>query len=245
MSRIRPASVAAATMYEGHPTPGLLSDFILGSQDGLVNVLGVLLGLVSAGQNRSIVLVATFAALAAETISMAAVAYTSTRARRSFYLAEARREEWEMKNLPDAERKEVEEILSQWGFEGTEKDRLLDQIIAKPKAMLDLMMAFELHLAPVSEDQPRRSFYVVGLATVVGSIIPILPFLLTANVELAALVAVVLAAIVLFTVGYYEARTTVGSVWKSGARMLAIGLAAGFAGFVVGLAISAFAGGGL
>ncbi len=245
MTPVRPASVAAATASEGHPTPGLLSDFILGSQDGLVNVLGVLLGLVSAGQNRSVVLVATFAALAAETISMAAVAYTSTRARRSFYLAEAKREEWEMKNLPAAERQEVNDILSQWGFEGEEKSRLLDQIVAKPKAMLDLMMAFELHLAPVSEDQPRRSFYIVGVATVVGSIIPILPFLLTTNVDTAAIASVILAAIVLFTVGWYEARATVGSVWRSGVRMLVIGLAAGFAGFVVGILISTFAGGGL
>src|SRR2546426_8078926 len=33
-----------ARSIEQHPKPGLLSDFILGSQDGLVNVLGVILG---------------------------------------------------------------------------------------------------------------------------------------------------------------------------------------------------------
>src|SRR5438445_8509422 len=31
-------------LAEKHAQPGLLSDFILGSQDGLVNVLGVILG---------------------------------------------------------------------------------------------------------------------------------------------------------------------------------------------------------
>ena len=31
-------------LAEEHAQPGLLSDFILGSQDGLVNVLGVILG---------------------------------------------------------------------------------------------------------------------------------------------------------------------------------------------------------
>ena len=245
MSIIRPASVAAATAAEGHPTPGLLSDFILGSQDGLVNVLGVLLGLVSAGQGRTVVLIATFAALAAETISMAAVAYTSTRARRAFYLSEEKREQWEMKHLPEAERNEVDEILVQWGFAGEEKSRLLDQIVAKPKAMLDLMMAFELHLAPVSEEQPRRSLYIVGLATAVGSIIPIAPFLLTTSIETATIAAIVLSAVMLFTVGWYEARTTTGSLWRSGVRMLLIGLAAGFAGFLVGYAIHIFAGAGV
>src|SRR2546425_10215052 len=32
------------SLAEKHAQPGLLSDFILGSQDGLVNVLGVILG---------------------------------------------------------------------------------------------------------------------------------------------------------------------------------------------------------
>ncbi|MEM0128648.1 MAG: VIT1/CCC1 transporter family protein [Thermoplasmata archaeon] len=235
MSRIRPASAEAAVPLEGHPTPGLLSDFILGSQDGLVNVLGILLGLASAGEGRAVILVATVAALAAETISMAAVAYTSTRARRQFYLAEQDRERWEMEHLPDAERQEVREILDRWGFEGEEREDLLDRIVRKPKAMLDLMMAFELHLAPVSAEQPQRSALIVGLATVVGSVIPILPFLLTANVPLAAAAAVVLAGGMLFAIGWYEARTTVGSLWRSGLRMLVIGLAAGFAGFLVGI----------
>ncbi len=121
MTRIRPASVDAATAAEAHPTPGLLSDFILGSQDGLVNVLGILLGLASAGEGRTVILIATIAALAAETISMAAVAYTSTRARRQFYLAEERRERWEMDHLPDAERQEVREILDRWEFQGEER----------------------------------------------------------------------------------------------------------------------------
>lgn len=237
---IRPASVAAATAHEGHPTPGLLSDFILGSQDGLVNVLGVLLGLVSAGQGRSVVLVATFAALAAETISMAAVAYTSTRARRSFYLSQANREVWEMKNLPEAERAEVDEILTQWGFEGEEKSRLLDQIIAKPKAMLDLMMAFELHLSPVAEDQPLQSGLIVLGATVVGSFIPLVPFFVFPTMlHLAAVISVIASGAMLFAVGWYEARTTLGVTWRSGLRMVVIGLAAGLGGFAIGLLANA------
>ena len=238
MTRIRPASVDAATAAEAHPTPGLLSDFILGSQDGLVNVLGILLGLASAGEGRTVILIATIAALAAETISMAAVAYTSTRARRQFYLAEERRERWEMDHLPDAERQEVREILDRWEFQGEEREKLLDQIVAKPKAMLDLMMAFELHIAPVAEDQPRKSALIVGLATVVGSVLPILPFLITANVLTAAIASVVLAAGMLFAIGWYEAQTTVGSLWRAGLRMLVIGLAAGFAGFLVGVLIN-------
>ena len=37
---------------EEHARPGLLSDFILGSQDGLVNVLGVILGIAIAAHQQ-------------------------------------------------------------------------------------------------------------------------------------------------------------------------------------------------
>ena len=90
-----------------HARPGLLSDFILGSQDGLVNVLGVLLGVAVASQNPRIIIAAGLAATFAESISMAAVAYTSTLARRDHYVGEREREIREMRDLPDAERAEI------------------------------------------------------------------------------------------------------------------------------------------
>ena len=65
---------------ERHSRPTLLSNFILGSQDGLVNVLGIILGLTAATADVRIFFVAALAALAAESISMGAVAYTSTAA---------------------------------------------------------------------------------------------------------------------------------------------------------------------
>ena len=73
---------------EQHARPTLLSDFILGSEDGIVNVLGIILGLSAATANVRLIIIATLAALAAESIAMGAVAYTSTRSRRRLYLAE-------------------------------------------------------------------------------------------------------------------------------------------------------------
>ncbi len=222
--------------HEAHRHPTRLSDFILGSQDGLVNVLGILLGLVAAGSSMRLITVGALAALAAESISMGAVAYTSTLARRKLYLSELQRETREMREVPELEREEVRVILRHWGYEGEEVEEMLRRIEAKPKAWLDLMMAFELNLPEVTEDQPTRSAVTVLGATVFGSIVPLVPFLAGLPREPAAIVAVAVSAAILFGIGYYEARTTIGSLWASGARMLVIGLGAGFAGFVVGLA---------
>ncbi len=228
----------SAKGYEAHPHPTLLSDFILGSQDGLVNVLGILLGLSAASVNVHIILIAGLAALGAESISMGAVAYTSTLARRRLYLSEVQREQDEMREIPDVEREEVREVLVEWGYTGQDLEDLLDRICRNPRAWIEFMMAFELKLAPVKETQARDSALVVFLATVAGSVIPILPFLVPDFALLARVVAaVILAAATLAVVGVYEARTTGGRPFQNAAQMIVIGLAAGFAGFVIGLAL--------
>jgi vacuolar iron transporter family protein len=226
--------------HELHPHPTLLSDFILGSQDGLVNVLGILLGLVAAGASTQILLIAAFAALAAESISMGAVAYTSTLARRNLYLSEIERETREMREVPELEREEVRVILRKWGYEGEEVEEMLRRIEAKPRAWLDIMMAFELNLAEVGEHQPRTSGLTVLAATIAGSFLPLIPFLLPLAREVAVVASVVLTGAMLAGVGVYEAKTTSMNWWVSASRMVLIGLAAGFAGFAAGAIIGRF-----
>jgi VIT1/CCC1 family predicted Fe2+/Mn2+ transporter len=220
---------------ELHARSGLLSNFILGSQDGLVNVLGILLGLTAASSGIRLIFVAALAALVAESLSMGAVAYTSTLARRKHYLKEVSREEAEMREVPQIERDEVRGIFQKWGYEGEELERVTDLIASKPKAWLEFMMSYELRLERVDESEPRRNFLIVLSSTVFGSIIPLVPYFLVGNdVLLGALSSVAVSGVALFIIGYYEARTTVGSIWKSGLQMAAIGLAAGLAGFLVG-----------
>jgi VIT1/CCC1 family predicted Fe2+/Mn2+ transporter len=221
--------------HEAHPHPTLLSDFILGSQDGLVNVLGIVLGLTAAGTSSKIILIASLAALAAESISMGAVAYTSTLSRRNLYVSEVQREMQEMRDVPDIEREEVRVVLREWGFEGEQVETMLRMIESKPKAWLDIMMAFELNLAEVKPEQARNSGLIVLGATLAGSVVPIVPLLAGIRPPShAAIVAVLLSAVGLAVIGWYEARITVSSIWVNAPRMMLIGLGAGFAGFLVG-----------
>ena len=236
--------MAQSAQRERHPRPTLLSDFILGGQDGLVNVLGILLGLVAAGAPVHLIIIAGLAALAAESLAMAAVAYTSTEARRKLYHSEEARERREMHEVPELERDEVRVILRRWGYEGEEVEDMLHRIEQKPRAWLDLMMAFELNLSPIPEEAPRQSAGVVGAATLLGHAIPIVPFILLPSDPIrAAIAAIVVSGITLFLIGWYEAKITVGSLWTSGVRMTIIGLGSGFAGFAIGLAFQYLAAG--
>ena len=197
---------------EQHSRRNVLSDFILGCQDGLVNVLGIILGISAATRDIRLIFVATLAALGAESISMAAVAYTSTSARRRLYLSEVEREKREIRDVPDLEKNEVRDVLKQWGYKGKDLEDFVERITGNPKAWLEFMMSYELELAPVQIFEPRRSFVLVGASTVVGSLIPLFPFIFVgSDVTTGAITSVVVSGIALFLIGWYAAKTTVGS----------------------------------
>ena len=218
-----------------HNHPGFLSDFILGSQDGLVNVLGIVLGVSAATTDLRLIFVAALAALGAESISMGAVAYTSTKARLRNYMNELRKESAMEGRGSRNNIKEVEAVLLKWGFSGSKLHSTAEAISSNKNAMLEFMMAFKLKLAPLDRDAPRRSFIVVLSSTIFGSIIPLLPYVfLFSGIYTKAIASVIISSIFLFMIGVYEARKTGGSAFKNGTEMLAIGIAAGLAGYLIG-----------
>jgi VIT1/CCC1 family predicted Fe2+/Mn2+ transporter len=166
---------------------------------------------------------------------MGAVAYTSTLSRRRLYVSEVARERQEMVDLPDSEREEVRAIFEGWGYSGAKLEEVTDGICENPTAWLEFMMAFELKLAPVDVAQARNSAGVVLAATLAGSVVPLLPYLVPGvAIGTAAVGAVVLSAITLGLIGWYESRITDGHPFQSAAQMIGIGMAAGFAGFLIG-----------
>ncbi len=170
---------------------------------------------------------------------MGAVAYTSTVARRDHYAAEVERERQEMQDLPDLERNEVREILERWDFHGEELEDMVGKITSKPKAWLELMMAHELNLAPVEKTQARKSAILVGLAAILGSLVPLIPFIVIGrDILLGIAVSLVVSAVTLFLIGWWKARTTVGRPTRSGVQMAIIGLASAIAGFGIAFLVS-------
>ena len=161
-----------------------LRDTILGGQDGLVNVLGIVLGVGIATQDPWIVIVAGLAATFAESLSMAAVAYTSTKASKDFYESEKMREIKEIEQVPETEKAEIKEIFSNWGFNEKDSQELTQKFSSNKKAWLALMMQHELHLEDGAEKNPVKSGIVVGASAFAGSVIPLLPIVLLGKVAL-------------------------------------------------------------
>ncbi len=221
---------------KGGNSGNLLRQIVLGGQDGLVNVLGILLGVAAATADAYVVIVAGLAATFAESLSMAAVAYTSTRAAQDHYRSEYEKEEREIIELPDVERKEVELIYYKKGFRGKELSALVRKITSNKALWLDTMMKEELGLYESESLNPANEAIVVGAASFAGSFLPILPFLFL-SVPLAVPISVVFSLAILFAAGAYKAKVTTGIWWKSGFEMLLIGGLAAISGYAVGAAI--------
>lgn len=222
------------TQTDPHRRASGLSDIILGGQDGLVNVLGVILGVAAATSDSRIVLVAGLAATFAESVSMGAVAYTSTLADADFYESEKAREYRHVLQVPEVERREILEIYQQKGLDGDLLNEIVARITANPDVWVEVMMAEEHHLTPASRKQALYSAGIVGLAAIVGSLIPLVPFLIL-PVSLGIPVSIIISALVLFAVGAYKAYATVGRPAKSGLEMAIIGTVSALVGYAVGL----------
>lgn len=219
---------------DAHRHESRLSEVILGGQDGLVNVLGVILGVAAATSDPRIVIAGGMAATFAESLSMGAVAYTSTQADRALYESELAREHRHVHLVPAIERDEIRKIYQRQGFEGPLLDKVVDTITANKDVWVAIMMAEELNLTPVHRRAALRSAAIVGLAAFGGSFIPLVPFVFLPVVP-AIITSITIAAATLFVVGAYKARTTVGNWGKSGTEMAAIGVACALVGYLVGL----------
>lgn len=190
-----------------------LEDVILGGQDGLVNVLGLSIGVAGATGAVPLVIVSGMAAMFSESISMGAVAYTSTKAALDY----------EKKSAKDAglDKRELEEVV-----------RALPAGLA-PKKVSFIRARLLRHEDASAHASPLRKAVKVFAATMAGSLVPLAPYFIF-PVWTAAFASVALSAAVLFATGALKAHWTVGDWKRSGLEMLLVGGPAAIAGYAIG-----------
>lgn len=211
-----------------------IKNIILGGQDGLVNVLGLVLGVAGGTGDVRIVIIAGLAGTFAESISMGAVAYTSSKAARDYYLSELHREKREIEEVPQIERQEIVDIYRKKGFSGKLLEKIVDKITSSKKLWLETMMADELRLFPDEYMNPGADAFVVGISSLIGSLIPIMPFFFVTNSTTGIITALAISSIALFTTGALKAKYTVGDWKKAGVELMAIGITSALVGYFIG-----------
>jgi len=225
---------AMSSRGNGHFLASRLSEIILGGQDGLVNVAGIMLGLAAATSEIRIIIAGGLAATFAESISMAAVAYTSKQADKDYYDAEIARETSEVRNDTESKTDQIRGIFNHWGFAGNLLDDIVDHITTDEEHWVEIMMAHDIKLQPIAKEGLLSGAVLVGISAIIGSLIPLWPFFFF-PVDTALILGLVSTAIVLYGIGVVKARLTVGVPSKSGLQMLVIGMSAALVGYGIGL----------
>lgn len=224
------------TPAQQHRQSFVFKDIILGGQDGIVNILALVLGVAAATSSQKVILVSGLAALFAESISMGAVAYTSSKSAYEYYINMLRKEKQEVKKTPNLEKKEIINIYKKKGLRGNLLSKVVSKITSSKRIWIDTMMAEELKLFPNGYETPWKNAFVVGFASVVGSLIPLLPFFFL-SIKQGVYFAFFLSITALFITGTVKAKLTDQNKFKCGTELALIGTLAAVAGYLIGFGL--------
>jgi VIT1/CCC1 family predicted Fe2+/Mn2+ transporter len=212
---------------------GGLRAAVFGVNDGLVSNLSLVMGFAGADASNQYILLAGVAGLLAGAFSMAAGEYVSMRAQRELFEQQIALEKQELEMSPKEEEEELSLIYQAKGIPEKEASLLAQRIIQNPKTALDTLAREELGLDPTQLGSPWSAAISSFVAFVLGALVPVLPYMLTAG-KAAFTGSAVLSALALFAVGALLSIFTARGPARTGLRMLGIGLAASGITFAVG-----------
>ena len=219
--------------HRGLSGGGNLRAAVFGVNDGLISNASLIMGVAGANADHATILLTGVAGMVAGAFSMAAGEYVSVRSQREMYEYQIRLERDELAEYPEEEAQELALIYEARGISPDEASRMARQIIADPERALDTLAREELGLNPEDLGSPWGAALSSFISFGIGSAIPLLPFLFGRSATNLPAVAA-LTAIALFGVGATLSLYTGRGALMSGARMLAIGAAAGGITFLVG-----------
>jgi VIT1/CCC1 family predicted Fe2+/Mn2+ transporter len=232
------------TAAEGHQTggqSGTLRAAIFGINDGLVSNFSLVMGVAGADPGSRFVLLAGMAGLLAGAFSMAAGEYVSMSSQRELFENQIAVERRKHEEDPQGERRELALMCQSRGIPEAEAWAMADTLMRDPEVALDIHVRQELGLNPEELGSPWGAAFSSFGAFVVGAIVPVAPYLLSAGTA-ALILSVVFSALALLGTGAAISAFTIRHWLSSGLRMLFIGTLAATVTYLVGSVIGVSAG---
>lgn len=220
-----------------------IKSFVYGGLDGTITTFAVVAGVAGASLSSSVILILGFANLIADGIAMAFGDFLSTRAEQQYHSSERRREEWELENYPEGEKKELREVYEGKGLSSEDAETLVGILAKHPGIMVDTMMVEELGILE-EEGSPLVNGLVTFLSFLLFGFLPLLVFVVIylTSWELDGMLwACVLTGATLFSLGVAKSRFSLVRWWTAGLEMLLLGGLAASAAFFIGKALESLA----
>lgn len=176
---------------------------VLGANDGIVSTAGIVIGVAAATTERSTILTAGLAGLAAGAMSMAVGEYVSVSTQRDTEKALLAKERRELREEPEAELEELAQLYVDKGL-GTD----LAHEVAVQLTAHDALGAHaetELGIDPEALTKPWQAAYASFVSFTIGALVPLLAVLLV-GVSARVPVTVVAVVVALLATGWLSAR---------------------------------------
>jgi VIT1/CCC1 family predicted Fe2+/Mn2+ transporter len=204
---------------------------VLGANDGIVSVAGLVMGVAGATTDRHTILVAGLAGLVAGALSMAAGEYVSVSTQRDTERALLAKERAELEDEPE---EELAELAGLYVAKGLSEDTARQ--VALELTEHDALAAHaevELGIDPDALTNPWEAALASMVAFTVGALLPLLTItLIPDGARIWATVGAVVVALAL--TGFLSARFAEADVRRAIARNVAGGLLAMLVTYVIG-----------
>jgi VIT1/CCC1 family predicted Fe2+/Mn2+ transporter len=198
---------------------------VLGADDGIVSVAGIVVGVAGATSSRGAILTAGIAGLVAGAVSMALGEYVSVSSQRDSEHAIVDLKKQELRESPDAEELELAAIYRTKGLTAATAATVAAELMAHDA--LTAHLDAELNLDPHDTASPVQAALASALAFTLGALLPLLAIMMSPpSLRLPVTVAAVLLA--LGAAGAASARIG-GSSPRNAVLRIVIGGAAGLA----------------
>ena len=210
---------------------------VLGSNDGLVSNMSLVMGVAGAAVSNNTILLTGIAGLLAGAISMALGEWLSVQSSKELYENQIALETEELEASPEEEKKELALLYQAKGMSVAEAQKLADKAFETPASAIETLITEELN---INKEELEGSAWEAAITSFVlfalGAIIPLYPFIFFEGVT-AIYLSIGSSVVGLFTIGSAITLFTGKSILFSGCRQVIFGLAAAAVTYGIGALI--------
>ncbi|MBI3510739.1 MAG: VIT1/CCC1 transporter family protein [Bacteroidetes bacterium] len=217
----------------------VVRDIVIGMSDGLTVPFALTAGLSGAVHNNSIVITAGIAEIIAGSIAMGLGGYLAGRTEADHYSAELKREYYEVDNLPEKEKAEIEEILSEYNISDRVKKEFVNELAMDKNKWVEFMMKFELGLEKPDVNRARNSAMIIAGSYIAGGFIPLLAYFFTQTPQMGLYFSSGVTIVALALFGFFKNKAIGENPWKGAWKVTLIGILAAGSAFAIAKLVSA------
>lgn len=206
---------------------------VLGAGDGLLTNVSLVLGVAGASAGPSTVRLAGVAGLLAGAFSMAAGELVSVRAQQELTQRELQVERQELKDEPEAERRELAGMFRARGLSADDADTVSRILSTNDAIALDTHARMELGINPNASGAAERAAVFSFLSFSLGAVLPLLPWFFSHGTT-AVVASIVIGAVAALALGSLIGAFAGRSIPRTAFRQLAVAIVAAGVTFGVG-----------